>query len=353
MKQFFTFIIKEFHHIFRDMRTMLILLVMPIIQIVLFGFAISTEIKNAGVAVLDPSKDMQTTHLIDKIGASEYFTIVCNVDTPQQIDELFRQGKIDIAVVFDNDFSRNARIDLIADASDPNTATLIVSYAKAIIESVSPKMLVMVSQSFLFNPSMLSSYNFVPGVMGMVLMLICAMMTSIAIVREKETGTMEVLLVSPVHPVKIILSKIVPYFTISVVNLLIILLLSVFVLNVPIAGGIGWLLLLSLLFIFVALLLGILISTLVQTQMAAMLISGMALIMPTVILSGMMFPVENMPLPLQWFSSLIPARWFIAGVRKLMIQGVEVQYVLKEFIVLGSMALLLMVVSFKKFKVRL
>lgn len=354
MRQFMTFVKKEFRHIFRDPRTMLILLAMPIIQIILFGFAISTEVKNARIAILDPSKTELTRAIIDKIAASEYFSIVGNISLPEQANDMFRQGEIGAAIIFGSDFDNNPTMQIIADASDPNTATIITNYATAIASSTQPsKPIVIQNTTLLYNPSMLSSYNFVPGVMGMILMLICAMMTSISIVREKEMGTMEVLLVSPVHPIKIILSKAVPYFTISVVDLTLILLVSVFILGVPIAGSLVWLLLLSLVFIFVVLSLGLLISTLVASQVAAMIISGMVLMMPTVLLSGMMFPIDNMPMPLQVFSTILPARWFIEGVRKLMIQGVGVEFVVWEFSILAIMAVILVTISFKKFKIRL
>lgn len=356
MKQYISFINKEFLHILRDPRTILILLAMPIIQIILFGFAISTEVKNARFAVLDPAPCIETQQIIENLDASEYFTAVGTIDYIDEADDLFRRGEIDLAVVFGNEFSQGkAAVQLIADASDPNKATIVTNYATTIIQTSQPTSppLVIPTVSLLYNPSMLSSYNFVPGVMGMILMLICAMMTSISIVREKELGTMEVLLVSPIHPIMIILAKVVPYFVLSIVNLTIILLLSTFVLGVPIAGSLGWLLALSLVFIFVALCLGMLISTLVKTQIAAMIISGMVLMMPTVLLSGMMFPIENMPTVLQVFSAFIPARWFIEGVRKLMIQGVGVEFVLREFAVLGAMAVILIGVSLKKFKIRL
>lgn len=354
MKQFLSFVKKEFYHIFRDPRTMLMLLAMPIVQIILFGFAISTEVKNSRVAILDPSREMSTTRIVDKLEASEYFSVVKFISNQNEVNTLFRRNEIDIALIFDYDYTKDPRVQLVCDASDPNTATIVANYATAIIMSttnVNPIIESNVRQ--LYNPSLLSSYNFVPGVMGMILMLICAMMTAISIVREKEIGTMEVLLVSPLHPMFVIIAKMVPYFTLSMVNLAVILLLSVFVLGVPIEGSLVWLILLSLLFIFVALSLGLFISTIVQTQVAAMLVSGMVLMMPTVLLSGMMFPIENMPLPLQMFSSILPARWFIAGVRKLMIQGVEVKYAAKEFAVLGVMAFVLITVSLKKFKIRL
>ena len=191
------------------------------------------------------------------------------------------------------------------------------------------------------------------SVMGLILMLICAMMTSISIVREKETGTMEVLLVSPVKPLFIILAKAVPYFVLSFVNLTTILLLSVYVLDVPVAGSLFWLVVVSLLFIFVSLALGLLISTVTRTQVAAMLVSGLMLMMPTMLLSGMIFPIESMPVILQAISAVLPARWYIQAVRKLMIEGVDVSLVLMEVGILATMAVLLITVSFKKFKHRL
>lgn len=356
MKQFISFIRKEFLHILRDKRTILILLAMPVVQIILFGFAISTEVKNVRVAVLDMSRCPETADLVRQTDASEYFAVLYSLDSIEQVNSLFLKSKIDVAMVLGSNYASSPRVQILADASDPNTATIATNYLTTIINTsaATPRMpLVDQKLMMLYNPSMLSSYNFVPGVMGMILMLICAMMTSISIVREKEMGTMEVLLVSPVHPIKVIIAKLVPYFVISAVNLVVILLLSVFVLGVPVVGSLAWLILLSLIFILVALSLGLFISTIVASQVAAMIISGMVLMMPTVLLSGMMFPIENMPLPLQWFSSLMPARWFVSGVRKLMIQGVGVEYVAKEFVILASMAAVLIGVSLKKFKIRL
>ena len=234
---------------------------------------------------------------------------------------------------FDNNLRHTgkARVQLIADATDPNNATILTSYASNIIADYQQSR-IMQQQSpiqiipqikLLYNPGMQSAYNFVPGVMGLILMLICAMMTSISIVREKETGTMEVLLVSPVRPLWMIIAKMVPYFVLSCVNLVTILLLSVYVLHVPVAGSLFSLALLSWIFIVVSLLLGLLVSTIARTQVEAMLFSGMVLMMPTVLLSGMIFPIENMPLPLQLISNVIPARWYIVGIKKIMIDGKE------------------------------
>jgi len=372
MKQFLAFVIKEFYHIFRDRRTMLILLAMPIVQIILFGFAISTEVKNVRVAVLDPSQDVVTRRIIDRLDASEYFTIEHAIHTPEEMEDLFRLNKIDMAMVFserfaDNLYTGEADVQLVADATDPNMATMQTNYAAQTIraamqteqkvsqsqQSLATSPGIDVNIKYLYNPQMKSAYNFVPGVMGLIMMLICAMMTSISIVREKEMGTMEILLVSPVRPIFVILSKVVPYFVLSFVNLVTILLLSVFVLDVPIVGSLFWLIIVSLLFIFVALALGVLISSIAQTQVAAMLGSGLVLMMPTILLSGMIFPIESMPAILQWISSIIPARWYIDLVKRIMIQGVDITLVGKQVTVLVVMAIVLVSVSLKMFKNRL
>lgn len=366
MKQFMAFVKKEFYHIFRDRRTMLILLGMPVIQIILFGFAITTEVKNVRLAVLDPSNDVMTRKVIDRLDASEYFSVRRILHSTEEMEEAFRKSEVDMAVVFGERFSDHlytgdAQVQLIADATDPNMATTQVNYATGIIAAVGQTLLpqdasvagIVPDIKLLYNPQMRSAYNFVPGVMGLILMLICAMMTSISIVREKEMGTMEILLVSPVKPLFVILSKAVPYFVLSFINLTTILVLSVYVLNVPIAGSLFWLIMVSLLFIFVSLALGLLISSVTRTQVAAMLASGLVLMMPTMILSGMIFPVESMPWPLRVIADVLPARWYIQVVRKLMIEGVPVALVLKEVGILTLMAAVLVTVSFKKFKNRL
>lgn len=367
MKQFLSFVKKEFYHIFRDRRTMLILLGMPIVQIIIFGFAITTEVKNTQIVVLDPSKDISTQRIIEQLQASEYFSIVEVLDSPNEVDKVFKGGKVNFVVVFGENFNENllhtgeASIQLIADATDPNQATMLSGYASNIIASYQQELMreynipmqIIPEVRMLYNPQMKGAYNFVPGVMGLILMLICAMMTSISIVREKEMGTMEVLLASPMKPIYIILAKVVPYLTLSAVNLTSILLLSVFVLKVPIAGSLFWLGVVSIAFVTVALGLGLLVSTIVKTQVAAILVSGMGFMMPVMLLSGMIFPVESMPQILQWVSSIIPARWYVSAVRKLMIQGVDYIFIWKELVVLLSMAIVLLTVSLKKFKVRL
>ncbi|MDD2594838.1 MAG: ABC transporter permease [Bacteroidales bacterium] len=396
MRQFASFVRKEFCHILRDKRTLLILLVMPVIQIILFGFAISTDIRNIKIAILDSSQDNVTSYLIRQFEANKYFSVEKLVTSQREIDELFRQNKIDMVVVFENNFSRNivhdgkASVQLIADGSNPNTATMAVNYASSIFMDYQLKIAqnmngaASVSQfaaesttsdiggttsvaavtssgtvtiiptvKMLYNPQMKAAYNFVPGVMGLILMLICTMMTSIAIVREKEHGTMEVLLVSPVKPLSIIISKTIPYLVISFINLITIILLAVFVLGVPVSGSMSWLLAISTLFIFVSLSMGMLISTLVKTQAAAMLTSGLVMMMPGMLLSGLMFPVENMPWILQFVSIFVPARWYISAVKTIMIEGSGIAFAAKEVYILLAMAAVFITASLKRFKNRL
>lgn len=361
MKQFWAFIKIEFFHIFRDRRTMLILLGMPVLQIILFGFAITTELNHSRVAVLDPSKDAVTTRITERIDENRYFSVVKELSSASDIETVFRHDEADIVVAFTPDFDANlstgeAGIQLVVDATDPNTGNMMAGYVQGIVGQAlqsgtqsSP----IVQTHLLFNPQMKSAYNFVPGVMGLILMLICAMMTSISIVREKETGTMEVLLVSPIRPIFIILAKAVPYLVLSCVNLATILLLSVYVLHVPVEGSLWTLSFLSLLLIAVALFLGLLISCVVQNQVAAMIVSGMGLMMPVMLLSGMIFPIESMPAVLQWISNIIPARWYIQAVKKVMIEGLGMAAVWHEALILSGMAALLIGLSLKKFKERL
>lgn len=364
---FFAFIKKEFYHIFRDIRTMLIIIGIPVIQIMIIGFAIRTELKNVQVAVYDPSHDISTDRIINRIGASEYFKITTILKSTEEMEEVLKKGKIGLIVVFGNNFNEKlyhtgeASVQLIIDGTDPNQGSMIAAYAGSILAEYQQELMreqqipfqIVPEIRMLYNPELRSAYNFVPGLMGMIFMLICAMMTSIAIVKEKETGTMEVLLASPVKPIYIVVAKMVPYFLISWFIFILILLMSVFILKVPITGSLIWLNVFSLVFIIVALSLGLMISTLVDRQVEAMIASGLGLMMPVMVLSGFVFPIESMPQILQWISSFIPARWYISGVRKLMIEGVSMQYVIKELCILIGMATFIIMVSLKKFKTRL
>ncbi len=349
MKQFTAFVLKEMRHILRDRRTMLILFGMPVTMMLLFGFAISTDVRNVRTVVVTSSADHLTQRRIEALSASEYFSIVARAETPAQAERLIRQQRADMAVVFAPKFASRGGVQLITDGSDPNMAQMYTAYASQILsQSAAP-----VSSRLLYNPQMRSCYNFVPGIMGMLLMLICALMTSVSIVREKEQGTMEVLLASPVRPILVLAAKVVPYLVLSFVMLTGILLISRFVLGVPVAGSLFWIYAVSGVYILVALSLGLLISTVARTQLTALLSSAMMLMLPSILLSGMMYPVESMPRVLQCVSAVLPPRYYIAAIRKLMIMGVSVDKVASEVAVLLAMLAVLLGAALLNFKKRL
>ena len=335
----------------RDKRTMLILFGMPIVLMLLFGFAITTDVRNVRTVVVNSSMDYQTNKTIERLSASEYFTIVASVSTPHDAELLIRNQKADLAVVFAQDFAnKSSGIQFIVDGSDPNMSQQWTNYAQQILANAPSSM---VNIKMLYNPQMKSAYNFVPAIMGMLLMLVCAMMTSISIVREKERGTMEVLLVSPIKPLMIIIAKVIPYLVLAFVILTTILLMGRFVLDVPLQGSIIWIYVVSTIYILLALSLGLLISNIADSQLMALLLSAMVLLIPIVMLSGMMFPIESMPQILQWISAIVPPRYYIEAMRKLMIMGVGIQEVAKEVIILSGMTVFILIVSLLKFKTRL
>lgn len=354
MKQFISFVIKESKHILRDKRTMLILFGMPVVMMLLFGFAITTDVKNVRTVVVTSQMDNQTQEAVELLAQSEYFTITASVSTPQKAERLIRRQQADMAVVFAKDFaSKKSGVQLIVDGSDPNMAQQWINYAQQTISSSHVVQHSPVFTKLLYNPQMRSAYNFVPAIMGMLLMLICAMMTSISIVREKERGTMEVLLVSPVKPLMVIIAKAVPYLVLAFAILLIILLMARNVLGVPLAGSLFWIIVVSTIYILLALSLGLLISNIAQTQLVALLLSAMVLLMPVVMLSGMMFPIESMPQVLQWIAAFIPPRYYIDAMRKLMIMGVGIGEIMQEVCILVAMTALLLTVALKTFKTHL
>ena len=351
MKQFISFVIKEAKHILRDKRTMLILFGMPLVMMLIFGFAITTDVRNVRTVVVTSSMDHMTRRAIDRLAASEYFTITTTVPTPREAELAIRGQQADLAIVFGSDFaSRRGGVQFIVDGADPNMAQMWTNYATGVISNADGAM---VNTKMLYNPQLKSAYNFVPAIMGMLLMLVCAMMTSISIVREKEKGTMEVLLVSPVKPLMMIIAKAVPYLALAFVILVIILLMARFVLGVPLVGSLLWILVISVIYILLALSLGLLISSVAQTQLVALLLSAMVLLMPIVMLSGMLFPVESMPTVLQWVSAVIPPRYYIEAMRKLMIMGVGIDQVLRELGILLLMTIVLLSLALTTFKKRL
>jgi len=340
---------------------------MPVIQIVIFGFALTNEVKNSKIAVLDNSKDAASSSLIAELDASRYFDVEKNLTSYKQVEEEFRKGNIKLAVVFPPHFDEDlqhfnkAQIQLIADASDPNVANTLTNYASAIIIDYQNRITanrklpytINTEMRMLYNPQLKGAFNFVPGVMAMVLLLVCTMMTAITIVKEKEMGTMEIILVSPMRPQIVVLAKAVPYLILSIINIITILLLSVFALEMPINGSIVLLMLESILFTIVSLSLGLLISAGAGSQQTAMFISLVALFLPTIMLSGFMFPIENMPLPLRIISNIVPAKWFYYIVKEVMIKGLGIAAVWKETLILTGMLLFLLVLSIKNFKIRL
>lgn len=367
MRQFLAFIRKEFYHVFRDRKTLLMLFGLPIIQIVLFGFALTNEIKNSRITVLDYSKDEASREIIRKLQSSNYFEIQENIKSADQLEESFKAGTIKLAIVFPPDFNKDllhqdkAQIQIIADASDPNTATTLTTNATAIISAYQmemnalnlPPVLITTEVRMLYNPELKGAPNFVPGVMALVLMLIGVMMTAVSIVREKERGTMEILLVSPFKPFLVILSKAVPYLIISIVNVIIILSLSVWLLDLPVNGSIYLLFAESILLIITSLALGLLISTATDSQQTAMLLSMMGMMLPTMLFTGFMFPIENMPMPLQIISNVVPAKWYYIIVKSIMIKGLGFSGIWKETLILAGMTIALIAISLKKFKRRL
>jgi ABC-2 type transport system permease protein len=367
MKRFLGFVKKEFNHIFRDYRTMLILFGMPVAQILIFGYVVSNEINDIKIAIYDKSKDNVTQEITNKIISSGFFILDRNLTHENQIEEAFKTGNIREVIIFEQGFAEKlkregkASIQILADASDANTANIASNYTAAIIRTYMRDELMKVDFPFeietkvqiLYNKELKGVYMFVPGTMALILMLVSAMMTSISIAREKEIGTMEVLLVSPLRPLPIVLGKVIPYIGLAFVNAVVIIALSYFVFGMPINGSLTLLLFETLLFILMALSLGILISTVSKSQMVAMFISMFALMLPTMLLSGFIFPIENMPKILQWLSSIMPARYFIIIVKNIMIKGSGLMIIWKETLFIVGLTILFLIISVKKFKVRL
>ena len=346
---------------------MLILFGMPVVQLLIFGFAITTEVRNTNIAILDNSKDEATQNIITRLESSEYFDIDHTLVDNSQIEKAFKTGKIKLAVVFQQNFQNElahynkSQIQIIADATDPNQATTLTNYISSIVMDYQTELnsqnkipyTIETEMRMLYNPQLKGAYSSVPGVMGLILLLISAMMTSISIVKEKEFGTMEILLVSPMKPWFVIISKAIPYFVLSLVNVATILLLSVFVLGMPIKGSLFLLIAETILYILCALSLGLLISTVTNSQLAAMLISLLGLMLPVVMLSGYAVPIANMPDILQFISNASPARWYIAIIKDIMIKGVGPGEIIKETFIIFSMTLFFILISIKRFKIRL
>ncbi len=349
-KSFITFINKEIFHIIRDPRTMLIALLIPVVQMMLFGFAISMEVNDVEVMVAAPKMTPAIETKVAQISHNPYITFKGYIPT-EDIDRTIAANKTLAVVVFSRDYDKTGETQVVVDASNTVTAQTSAGYLTQILNGTTGNSAPGIT--ILYNPQLKSGYNFVPGIMGLIFMLICAMLTSVSIVREKETGTMEILLVTPIRPVMIVIAKMIPYFILSCIDLAAILLISKYALGLPLSGSLVALVVTSLVYIILALALGLFVSTIVDTQMAALLVSGMVFIIPVIMLSGMMFPIENMPLPLQWISNIVPARWYIPAMRKIMVEGLGFSYIYKELIILTLMASALITISVKRFKIRL
>ena len=367
MKSLIGFIRKEFYHIIRDPRTLVVILGIPISQMLLFGFVIRTEVKDVKIAVYDQSKDNVTTRIVNKLTASGYFLLERDLQNDEDVEAIFQKGKIKEVIVFEPGFAEKlerdgvATVQLIADASDPNIARLVTVYTQNIINTFISNeyptrnlpVRVNLNSRMFYNEEAQSVFMFVPGLMAMIMMLISAIMSSVSITREKELGTMEILLASPLRPLQIILGKVAPYLLIAFIDAVFIIILGNLVFKMPISGSLTLLLMECFLFIFLALSLGILISTIAPNQLIAMFISMIGLMLPTLLLSGFIFPIENMPKVLQWFSVIMPARWFNDIVKDIMLKGSEFKFVLKETLILLAMTIGIIVLSVRKFKIRL
>lgn len=399
---FKAFVIKEFDHILRDGRTLMMLIGLPVALILLFGFAISTEIRNVNVGVMIAEDDVFITDLVTEIDQSKYFTVRDRFTSESEIDDAIRQGRVDAVICFGPEFARKvqigdgAEVSLITDASNPNSSSTVSMYMTGIMQDYimdklsSTASVTMVSQSagssgasaartagasasaavtpavstqtvgtitpnvrMLYNPQLRSAYNFVPGILGMILILICALMTSVSIVKEKEMGTMEVLLVSPVKPIAIVFAKMIPYFALSCVILLITFLMIFFVLQVPLVGSLFWVIAVSLLYVVLALGIGLLVSSMAESQMTATLLTAMVFMVPVMMFSGMLFELDSMPMIFRIISNIVPAKWFIVAIKKLMIEGLPLRYAMKEVGILVGMTIFIFFVAIKRFNDRL
>lgn len=366
MKRFKGFVLKEFYHIFRDYRTLLILFGMPAVQLVLFGYVITNEIKDAKIAIFDPSKDLVTRNITEKILSSGYFLLDHNMQTSTELRSVFKKGDVKLAIIYEPDFAKRlektgqANVQIIADASDPNTANILANYASGIINNYlmtrntdNAPMQITPQVRMMYNGALKGVYMFVPGLMAMLLMLISALMTSLSITREKELGTMELLLVSPMRPAQIIIGKVFPYVFLAFVDACVILLLGNTIFEVPVQGNIFLLLAESFLYICMALSLGILISSITESQQIAMMISLVALMLPTILLSGFIFPIENMPWILQVLCYIMPPTYYITIIKDIMLKGNGFGYLWQETLILAGFTLFFLVLSIKKFKIRL
>jgi ABC-2 type transport system permease protein len=360
------FVIKELWHILRDRQTLIILLLMPLAQVVLFGFAIRTDVTDIRLVVVDGAMDEQSLGLRARFTGNGRFRVIATLSSPERLEPWFRRGQADVALVIPaglaNDMAASApvRLQLITDASNPNTGTTMQTYASAVIASwqndwpgMRAGVVIVPEVRMRFNPTLESVNLFVPGLIALVLTLVTALMTAISLSREMERGTLEILLVSPLRPWQIILGKVAPYLLLAFANVLTALGAAWAVFQVPFRGSLTLLLAASTLYSLVGLALGVVIAARTSSQRAAMIGAMLGTMLPSVLLSGMIFPIASLPDPLQVVSNVVPARWFIVVVRGIMLKGAGVTHLWQELLVLTAMFVLLLVVATRSFRARL
>jgi ABC-2 type transport system permease protein len=366
-RAFAGFVRKEGYHIVRDWQTLLVLLGMPLLQVLLFGFAIRSDVRQVPLAFVEPMPDAATAAVRARFAAaSGTFRVVGAVRAIEALDGAFRSGGVRVAVVFPNGLARRlgrgeaAPVQLVVDGADPNTGGIMEAYARAVLQGVAaelgaatPAVRLVPVQRMRFNPTLASVNLFVPGLVAFVLTIVSALMTAVTIAREKETGTMEMLLVSPLRPWQVVAGKVAPYLALGFTNVLLVLTAARLVFDVPVRGSLPLLLALSLLYTLTALAMGIVISSRAATQRTAMLAALAGLMLPTLLLSGFIFPIDAMPLPLRAVSHLIPARWFILIVRGIMLKGAGVMELWQEMLVLAGLTILLLAAGIRRLAVRL
>ena len=370
-ERIYRMLVKEFIQVLRDPRMKALIFVMPVIQLIMFGYAVTTDVDHIKTAVCDLDKSPQSRALIERFTASGYFAVVGHTDNPLRLGELLDRGKATIGIQINRGFAddlrsgRQAVIQTIVDGTDSNTGTVAMDYAQRITQEFSraraaPIELTQLAQALTnpielrsrawFNPDLKSRYFNVPGVIAVVLLLISLLLTAMAIVREREIGTMEQLMVTPIRPLELILGKTLPFVLISFIDVLVVTFIGVNWFHVPIYGSL-WLLMFGAgLYLMSTIGVGLFISTISQTQQQA-LMSSFFFYLPAVLLSGFMFPISNMPEPAQWLTYLNPLRYFLIIIRDIFLKGSGWAILWPQFaalMVLGTALLLISSLRFKK-----
>jgi ABC-2 type transport system permease protein len=366
MRAFLGFVRKETLHLLRDRQTLAILLLFPVIQVLIFGFAVRTDVRDIAIAIVDPTPDVATTELRERVAASDRFRVVAVASSTRELDPQFRRGSIRQALVLPRDVERrlgrgdSLPVQLLTDGSDPNTGGIMQGYATAIVERwyrdavpADRALRIEAETRMRYNPTLESAHLFVPGLVAFVLTIVSALMTAISISREKETGTMEMLLVSPIRPTAIVAGKVIPYIVLGFVSVLLVLVAAWTVFGVPLRGSLGLLLAECGLYIVTALALGIVISTKAPNQRTAMIAALAGLLLPTMLLSGFIFPIDSLPWPLRWLSYVVPARWFLTIVRGIMLKGAGLATLWQETLILIGMTILFLARGSRGLAIRL